>query len=209
MAGRAPLGSTSRCVVSSSAIGDADLKALRFYIRLTLSYGDFKHAYRASQHLLAQHETFAKESGDDLILRALYSSLVVAYARPFNSSGSSRYGRIPPLEKELHATLSAEELEVHRYLLHCRNRLIAHTDANAADPDVFVATDLPKEMVIPMRNDTLAPFTAEFTSVVLGLTEKVYRWSVTERYRVEPKVIHLLERREFATPDAEVGDGNA
>jgi hypothetical protein len=194
--------------VEGNEIGEVDREALRFYIRLTLSYGDFKHAYRASQHLLAQHEDFAKVGGDDLVLRALYSSLVVAYARPFNSSGSSRYGRIPPLEKELYGVLSEEELGVHHYLLHCRNRLVAHTDANAADPDVFVATDLPKAMVIPMRNDTLAPFTAEFTSIVLKLTEKVYRWSVTERYRVEPKVVHLLERRELVTPDGDAsGDG--
>jgi hypothetical protein len=175
----------------------ADKQNLQLYLRLILSYGDFKHSYRCAQYLLDQHDIYAKEGGDDLLLRALYSSLVVAYARPFNSYGSSRFGRVPALAKEIHEVLSAEELTVHDYILHCRNKLIAHTDAEAIDVTPFVATDLPNEMVVPSQLDALAPFTKEFTEVVLALTEKCWHWCVERRHSLEPLVKHLLERRAF------------
>jgi hypothetical protein len=193
--------------VTNTGVGKGEKKALRLYIRLTLSYGDFKHAYRASQYLSAQHEVFAREGGDDLLLRALYSSLVVSYARPFNSTGASRYGRIPALCRELHAEFTGDDLEVHEYILYCRNKLIAHTDAEVADPDVYVATDLPRNFVVPERNDALAPFSADFTAKVLRLTEKAYHWSVTERHRLEPEILHLLERKTWAKDEGHSNDG--
>jgi len=177
------------------AICKADRRNLQLYLRLILSYADFKQAYRSAQYLLDQHDVYAREGGDDFLLQALYCSLVVAYARPFNSDGSSRLGRVPRLTKELFQVLSAEEVTVHDHILHCRNKLIAHTDAEAVDLVPFVATDLPNEMVIPVKNDALAPFTREFTEVVLALTEKSHRWCVERRLHLEPLVRHLLEPR--------------
>ena len=184
--------------MSTSVGSKAERRSVKLLHRLILSYGDFKHAHRASLYLIDEHEKYEREGGDDLILRALYSSLVVAYARPFNSGGTSRVGRLPPLGDEYRAILTIEELQVHDYVLYCRNKLVAHTDAEASDPDAFVATDLPREMVIPVRNDSMAPFTLAFTREVSVLTEKAYRWSVEERMRVEPEVRHLLERRAWA-----------
>ena len=179
------------------AISTADRRNRQLYLRLILSYTDFKHAYRSAQYLLAQHDVYEREGGDDFLLRALCCSLVVAYARPFNSGGSSRFGRVPRLTKELFEVLSAEEVTVHDHILHCRNKLIAHTDAEAVDVVPFVATDLPNEMVIPAQNDALAPFTRDFTEAVLALTEKSHRWCVERRHHLEPLVRHLWERRSF------------
>jgi starvation-inducible outer membrane lipoprotein len=41
---------------------------------------------------------------------------------------------------------------------------------------------------VPNKVDALAPFTREYTQEVLGLLEKVYHWSVEERYRIEPEI---------------------
>lgn len=183
--------------LSSDAVAKADPRKLRFYYRLILSYGDFKHAYRCAQYLMAEHESFAKSGGDDLLLKALYCSMVVSYARPFNSTGVSRIGRIPPLSTEIDSLYSEEEIEVHRYVLRCRNKLLAHSDAEVIDPDPFVATDLPNNFVIPETNDALAPFTQEYTAKVLCISEKAYHWSVEERLRLEPGIKHLLSRKAF------------
>jgi DNA topoisomerase VI subunit B len=118
--------------------------------------------------------------------------MVVSYSRPFNSSGESNVGSVPPLTNELEAILSEEELEIHKYLRWCRNKYLAHSDAKAVDPMPFVATDLPNNIVIPSKVDALAPFTKEYTESVLRLMEKVYHWSVEERHRIEPEIKNWL-----------------
>jgi len=165
-----------------------DRKKLTYFYRLVMSYSDFKHAYRCAQYSLAQHDELEENGGDDLILRALYCSMVVSYSRPFNSSGTSKIGNIPPLTTELEASLSEEEIETHKYLRWCRNKFLAHSDAKAIDPAPFVATDLPSKLVIPDKVDVLAPFTREYTQVILNLLEKTYHWSVEERYRIESEI---------------------
>lgn len=188
--------------MNRSAGGKAEKRALRLYLRLLMSYSDFKHAYRGTQRLIAEYDSGAYKSGDDFLLRAIYSSIVVSYSRPFNSAGTSRVGRIPALDKELLPIYSTEEVEVHEYVLYCRNKLIAHTDAEVVDPEAFVATDMPRDMVIPQTNDALAPFTREYTLKVRDMSEKAYHWSVEERMRLEPRVIHLLERRAWVRQEA-------
>ncbi len=180
-----------------------DRGRLALYYRLILSYSDFKHAYRCAQYSISEHEAFAKTGGDDLLLKALYCSMVVSYARPFNSRGESRIGSIPPLGENSGPPYSAEEAEIHAYMLVCRNRFLAHSDANAIDPDPFIATDLPKEIVIPEKNDALAPYTLEYTTAVLGVTEKAYRWCVEERMRLEGEVKKWLPRRPWSQIDPE------
>lgn len=191
-----------RCHHGGHVPTKAERSRLLLYYRLVLSYSDFKHAYRCAQYIIAEHDSFSMEGGDDLLLRALYSSLVVSYARPFNSTGASRIGRIPSLSKELLSVLSDPEREVHSYILLCRNKLIAHSDAEAIDPAPFVATDLSKPLVIPDKEDALAPFSKDYMSRVLPLTEKAYHWSVEERYRLEPTIEHLLDRKPWGVESA-------
>lgn len=153
-----------------------------------MSYSDFKHAYRCAQYCLIQHNELEANGGDDLILRALYCSMVVSYYRPFNSKGMSNIGGVPPLSNELENLLSKEELEIHKYLRWCRNKHLAHSDAEAIALAPFVAADLPGGLVVPIKEDALAPFTKEYTELVLKFIEKVYHWSVEERYRIEAEI---------------------
>jgi hypothetical protein len=174
----------------------ADQERLMRYMRLLLSARDFKHAFRCGEALVSEHVAFAaRGGGDDLLLRALYCSLVVAYSRPFNSTGRTRFGVVPPLGEEFPATLAVPEKDLHDHILVCRNRLVAHSDAAAADPLPYVATDLPGEIVIPEMNDSLAPFTAEASARARDLAQKARTWSIYERRDLEPQIVHLLERR--------------
>ena len=170
-----------------------------------MSYSDFKHAHRCALYSLDQDDELEKSGGDDLILRALYCSLVVSYSRPFNSTGTSMIGRIPPLETEIDPLYSPDEIDIHRYLLHCRNKLVAHSDAEVIDPAPFVATDLPQEIVVPEKLDALAPFTREYTERVCLVTEKAYHWCVEERHRLEPEIVQWLPKRPLNPPNENDG----
>lgn len=194
---RAQLGT-----MKAPEVATAESTQLPLYLRLVLSYKDFKHAKRCCEYLVTQHAALEKHGGDDLTARALYCSMIVSYARPFNSSGTSRLGRVPPLRDEYLSTLAPEDLELHRYILWCRNKLIAHNDAEAVDPLPYVATDLPGDIVIPETNDSLAPFTLEATRHVLVLFENALHWAVLLRRDLEPQILHLLERRPFNPGDS-------
>jgi hypothetical protein len=201
-----PLPST----MNAPRLAGADQERLMRYMRLLLSARDFKHAFRCGEGLVSEHEAYAaRRDGNDLVLRALYCSHVVAYSRPFNSTGRTRFGVVPPLGGEFRATLSEPEAELHDHILVCRNRLVAHSDAAAADPLPYVATDLPGQMVVPEMNDSLAPFTAEASIRARDLAQKARIWSIYERRDLEPQIVHLLERRRFLPGDEphEVGGG--
>ncbi len=182
-------------------VATAESSQLQLYLRLVLSYKDFKHAKRCCEYLVAEHAALVERGGDDLTLRALYCYMIVSYARPFNSFWTSRLGRVPPLRDEYLSMLTPDDLELHKYILWCRNKLIAHADAEAVDPLPYVATDLPGDMVIPETNDSLAPFTLEVTQKVLVLLENALRWAVLLRRELEPQILHLLERRQLNPGD--------
>jgi hypothetical protein len=74
-------------------------RKIAYFYRLAMSYSDFKHAYRCAKYSLDKHAELEVNWGDDLILRALYCSMVVSYSRPFNSLGKLNVGSIPPLKR--------------------------------------------------------------------------------------------------------------
>lgn len=170
--------------------------ALKRYYRILLSYGDFKHAFMCAKALSHFDEERLPEAETEH--RAVYCSLVVAYSRPFNSSGGSRIGKIPPLSSNVLDILEDNERGIHHYILLCRNKLIAHTDAQFADLEPIVASDMPGEMVVPLRNDSMAPFTAEYAAQVARVCEKLWTWSVEERHSIEPDIIPSLRQATWA-----------
>jgi hypothetical protein len=185
--------------MSSQNLGKEQGRKLRLYYRLILSYPDFKHAFRCAERLAdVERICSAHCNGDDLLERALYSSMIVSYARPFNSQGNSRIGRIPPLCNEITSFLTPDEIELHKYVLVCRNKLVAHSDAEAIDLDPFVAVDLPNNFVVPEKNDALAPFTLEYVVKFMDVSKKAWQWSIEERHRLEKDVVPFLSRRVFS-----------
>lgn len=173
----------------------AEMKKLRFYYRLIMAYSDFKHAFRCSEYMLSEHDDIQKNGGDELPLRAFYCSSVVSYSRPFNSSAVTSIGKIRPIDKEIEAVYSKEELETHNYIINCRNTMLAHSDASEIDPEPVVSEFPSGDLVFPLTSDRLAPFTKEYTLEARQLYEKALTWSVEERMRLEKEVSHLLEHQ--------------
>lgn len=165
---------------------------LRLYFRLVLSYKDFKHALKCAEWLISQGDDYIPQ--DELAKTAHYCSMVVSYARPFNSGGTSEHGRVPRLTLESLPNVTSKDLEIHRYVLLCRNEMVAHTDAEALDLETVIATDMPGEHVVPLVNDALAPFVASYTREFASLAERWLVWVVEERFRVEPMVLPFLKR---------------
>jgi hypothetical protein len=93
--------------------------------------------------------------------------------------------------------LDDRERQIHDYLLLCRNKLVAHTDAAFADLEPIVAIDLPQTLVVPLRNDTLAPFTPEYSARVGAISEKLWTWTVEERHRTEPGIKPMLRESRY------------
>jgi hypothetical protein len=93
--------------------------------------------------------------------------------------------------------LNDGERKIHEYLLFCRNKLIAHTDAEFADLDPILAFDMPGQLVIPLRNDSMAPFTPEYSAEVAKVCEKLWHWTVEERDRIEPDILPMLKRAKY------------
>ncbi|ACK48820.1 hypothetical protein Sbal223_4360 (plasmid) [Shewanella baltica OS223] len=175
-----------------TGLSEEEKGKLAYFYRLVMSYSDFKHAHRCAMYSLEQHEQLEKKGGDDLILRALYCSMVVSYSRPFNSYGKSNIGEIPPLKNEIESAFTEQELKAHKYLRWCRNKYLAHSDAKEIALTPFVTSDLSNKLVMPSKVDALAPFTREYTELVLELLEKTYRWCVEERHRIEPEIVAWL-----------------
>ncbi len=181
--------------MTSASLDPEARKLLKRYYRYVLSYKDFKHARLCASHLAGYGDTSSPET--HAIEEALYCSMVVAYSRPFNSAGTSKIGKIPSLENEVRAQLTEEEFELHEYVLLCRNKLIAHTDAEYLDLDPYIADDLPDNLVIPLVNDALAPFTQAYTLKFEKLCEKLVTWVVETRAEIEPLVLPYLRSSNF------------
>ena len=70
-----------------------------------------------------------KNQNDPVLQRALISSAIVSYARPF--SGNKNHESANSTIKLSKLKLSESEMELHRYLLELRNTVIAHSDYEA------------------------------------------------------------------------------
>ena len=172
-------------------LSKSEKKRISFYYRLAMSVKDFKYAKRSAEHLILQQEIYDENlgNGDYLPKYAFYTSLIVSYCRPFNSYGKSNIGKIPPLDVKELSFLNEKGQENHNYLMTCRNKLIAHTDAEVVDLDPFVATDLPGNNVVLNGNGgTLSPFTKKYTKEILCHIEDVHAWSAQTLYDREKEV---------------------
>jgi hypothetical protein len=172
------------------------------YYRVLLSYGDFKHALRCAHLLLAEYESPSAEA--HTVESALYSSMIVSYSRPFNSGGISNIGKIPRLGENYLRCLSGRQLEIHDYVLLCRNKLVGHSDAEHLDLDPFIPTDLPLTSPVPLKNDALAPFNASYTIEFRELCDKAVKWAVETPIAMEKVVAPHIRKagwyEEFGLP---------
>lgn len=159
---------------------------LRQFERLLLSYGDFKHAKLAATYILSErlHDKYPDESY--VTLPALNASMILAYCRPFSGNSSG----VPDLPGRLLRVLSAAEREMHKTVLFDRNKLFAHSDAEAlALEPVRLRVSEDHEVLVPVKNWSMAPLTAEATEVFLSAATKLFEATLHERRELEPRLM--------------------
>lgn len=91
------------------------------------AYQLLKHKYYKSEYL-DRDENF--ENTDEYVnMKALTTTLVVAYSRPFtkNSGGDSA---IPIIPKKIMSCFNVNEMALHGKILNLRNKAFAHSDAD-------------------------------------------------------------------------------
>ncbi|MCG6214715.1 hypothetical protein [Vibrio furnissii] len=163
-----------------------------YYYRLILSYSDFKHAAKCAMQLQKYSDNY--DPATATIEEALYSSMLVSLARPFNSSGSSSSGKVNRLEKKVLSILDPSERELFDYVLLCRNKYIAHSDAEYIEPDPVVIEGENVNTVIAYKTDSLAPLKQEYVVKVGDIAEKLRVFCMEERCRIEGEIIHKFPR---------------
>ncbi len=102
--------------------------------RLMLSGRDFQQALSAATFLYDEMDD-ARGLADLRRLRCFETNMVVSYARPF----SQAHGTVKPLKlSDLKLEMKAGWQEMHERLIHLRNKLFAHSDADIVPMSVTV-----------------------------------------------------------------------
>lgn len=160
--------------------------------RLILSYADFKHAKLASSRILTEelHDKYPSDSY--VILEALSCSMIVAYCRPFSGNDRS----VPDLPGRLLKCLNADERNIHDQVIYDRNKLLAHSDADALRVEPVMWHLDGRAMVVPLKDWGLAPLTREATEIFHSAAAKLFISTIEERARLEPELIPFMRETE-------------
>ena len=166
--------------------------------RLILSYADFKHAKLASSRILTEqlHDKYPSESY--VILEALNCSMIVAYCRPFSGNDCTA----PDLPGRLLKCLSSDERKIHDLVMSDRNKVLAHSDADALRVEPVIWHVAGRDMVVPLKDWGLAPLTKAVTVIFHSAAEKLFMASMEERARLEPELIPFMRIADPENPFA-------
>ena len=162
---------------------------LRQFKRLIMSYGDFKHARLVADYIL-EGQLHAKYPDESYVtLPALSCSMIIAYCRPFSGNDARTIPKVPDLPKGFLSVLNDEERAIHEVILRDRDKVLAHSDSDALDPEpVVMRLDEERHIVVPLTNWGLAPLTEEATRVLRSAASKLLEATLNERRRLEPEL---------------------
>lgn len=166
---------------------------LRQFKRLLMSYGDFKHARLAAEYILKEklHAKYPDESY--VTLPALNCSMIVAYCRPFSGNDARTVPKIPDLPKRFLKVLNKKERYVHEGVMYDRDKLLAHSDSAARDPEaVLLRLKGGLELVAPLSNWGLAPLKPHATAIFRSAAQKLLEAVIYARRDMEPELIPYL-----------------
>ncbi|MEP6912945.1 MAG: hypothetical protein ABI923_09335 [bacterium] len=121
--------------------------------RLYIYRLDFRQALDYAAHILDKkfHDERKTESRR-LVHRALNTSLIISYSRPFHRNKDLEDKYELSLEKSIAQVLTEAETELHRKVFDSRNTAYAHSDARSHLPKSF---DYDKSPVIMYRIENL------------------------------------------------------
>ncbi len=165
-------------------------EAQRKYKRVVLTYFDLIEA-RSFLVVLRRYLQSDDPSPDErLLIEALSTATVVAYARPF-SGNHERKDAAASVGRDLLPTLSTEQRRWHDRVIELRRTQFAHTDSEAANVNVSVIPDWRTQNVfraLPVSNALRAPLTVEFTDALLGVVEELIKQAVSLQLQLDPIV---------------------
>lgn len=142
---------------------------LRLYRRLYLARIDLGEAKATVEDLLARKIALPRRNLPSPLLLAMTTALVVAYARPFvHSRGQSDVAE-KSVPGALLRGLTAKEREVHDYLLHLRNKEVAHSDADVLEMSLMLCEDGDGAIF----RSTRSPFPRPMLRGILRVIEKL------------------------------------
>jgi hypothetical protein len=174
-------------------LSDEQFGKLRLFNRILIAYNDFNQAHEIASLLFdgELYRNYPKENRQLII--ALNMAAVVAYSRPFlNSGGELAHNRLPG---RVLRDFTAEELKLHELVLHDRNTMMAHSDADANESiPVVIETDQ-GPIVIPRNASAYAtPLLPEAMQLLRALALKLREKCFTLRQEMEAEVIPFLPR---------------
>ncbi|MET0061794.1 MAG: hypothetical protein ABW176_05810 [Candidatus Thiodiazotropha endolucinida] len=165
----------------------------KLFNRILISYNDFKQAHESSATLIDMnlYENYPQENRQLVI--ALNMAAIVSYARPFlDSRGELAYNRLPGRVLRI---LNAEESEVHNITINARNKVMAHSDADA-NKSIPLVMDLGhRSIVVPVNASPHAvPLKLVTMKVLCAMSYKLQEHCFELRQEMEPELLDILPK---------------
>jgi hypothetical protein len=187
---------------------------IRQFCRLLISYNDFKHAIDVAAYILDENLHERKRGESRMLLEALNCAMIVSYCRPFSGSDKKTAEKVPDLPGKFLRVLNTQEREVHETAMKDRNTLLAHSDSQAWDVRPTILDTGASKILLPLSDDTRAPFTREATTTLKSAAYKLQEAVFAERMNWEPKLVEHFEVIRFDDEELEaikkkfIGKGN-
>lgn len=164
---------------------------VRQFIRLLISYNDFKHAAQIASYIL--DEKLHEAEGSRVVLEALNCAMIVAYCRPFSGSDRKTRPKVPDLPARFLGVLNETQLKVHHVAMTDRNTVLAHSDSAAWDLRPVVLALKEHRVLVPWSTDTRAPLTRDATQTLRTAATKLMEAVFQERGELESTLTEYFE----------------
>lgn len=164
----------------------------RLFKRIIHSLDDLQHAAECADQILQRDLHSATADADKLLLRALSTSLIVSYGRPFSGNRASLDVQ-KMLPRRYLNSLSEDRLRLHKNLMEARNRDHAHSDPAGRDLTVGAAGTQGIVLAIPIMRNAFAPWPRETIQRVRDLIS-VLLAKLSEDYLEIQKELKVGER---------------
>lgn len=179
--------------MSSQELARETSGRLRQFLRLLMSYNDFKHANRIATYITSLDAADEKREGRWFLIEALNCAMVVAYCRPFSGNDRGTRPKIPDLPDSFLGVLDSREREVHALALSDRNLVLAHSDSAAWNLRPLALAIGDRRILMPWSSYTRAPLTLEATEILRTSSGKLMEAVYAERMRLEPDLIQHFQ----------------
>lgn len=175
-------------------------------IRLLISFNDFKNAYDIANLIIEENYQERVENSDSeesqknkRIWESLNSAMVIGYNRPISSNDKTNKNPIPDLPNGVFKVLNEHEKSIHQSLIDYRNKLIAHSDSEAIDMELYYMkigeTNL--KILVPLQNHTRAPFLIDIVKIIKGMCKKLMEEIFKRRNILEKELENQIPIKQF------------